>query len=162
MHNILRIDGPYLKKLADLLVSELEKQIPLDNGKDMSWTPALLYLQAHPDDKALYEKTVSLARKHAKVSAIGPKVSPNQAHRRLYFSWNILLGLGIIREGMEVKEMEAILGEPTYRGAKTIVWRYCSRMHVNPSLAVTINGGKIQEISMSNRYDWEHRPRKGM
>ena len=89
-------------------------------------------------------KAIALARKHSAIpeyaTGKGAKqkrpegVSDPQAHTRLRFAWGVLRETGVLRDGMRLEELVALLGQPTETRPETAEWYYSSPMHVNPCL----------------------------
>ena len=105
-------------------------------------------------------EAIALARKYSSVTDLmrpapkGEKRDANyhhQAHAGLYFSWNILQGTKVLREGLSLEEAVALLGSPTAIKGDAVEWYYNSEMHVNPCLRCMLSKGRIQSIKQIKR-----------
>jgi len=155
----LAIDGPYLKSFAQLILELMEESFQEKTGRvgGISWQPLVIYLKAHPEDKDLRDRTKRLALANAKVSTfqlprdakaeqIRDSGYHHRVHARLGFSWNILLQLGVLHDGIDVDKAVEILGEPTSKRDNKINWHYDSMMHINPAMDARIEKYKIVEF----------------
>jgi hypothetical protein len=100
-----------------------------------------------PEDSPVRLKAVALARKYAAVTdypdpdLLAKKRSDGvdyhpcyQAHTGLYFAWGVLRETKVLRDGMRLEEVVALLGPPTKITSDYAEWYYRSPMHVNPCL----------------------------
>lgn len=92
-----------------------------------------------PEESMVRLNAIAFARKHANipipVDVRKQELSAaRRAHMRLTFSWAVLRKTGVLRDGMRLEELVALLGMPTKIGPETAEWYYSSRMHVNPCL----------------------------
>jgi hypothetical protein len=98
-----------------------------------------------PEGSLVRVRAIALARKYAAIpeyaaeADLGKQKRPervdyHQAHARLDFAWCVLRETGVLREGMRLEELVALLGPPTKIRPDKAVWYYNSPMHVNPCL----------------------------
>jgi hypothetical protein len=113
-------------------------------------------------DSPLRLEAIALARKYAAIPeyAIEPDlrkqkrpkgVNDRQAHTRLYFAWGVLMGTGILRDGMRLEELVALLGQPTKLEPEMAEWYYSSGMHVNPCLRYWRLDGQEKRAASNGR-----------
>lgn len=106
-------------------------------------------LSSMPEEAPVRLRAINLARKYAAIpdyaTPHGRKgrqaaVGVNEAkldHARLRFAWGVLRAIGVLRDGMGLEELVALLGPPTTLTSKEARWHYLSDMHVNPGLSYT-------------------------
>lgn len=111
-----------------------------------------------PEGSPLRLKAIALARKYAAIPEYAVQenlkkqkrpegVDDHQAHARLHFAWGVLRETHVLRDGMRLEEVIALLGPPTKTGPEFAEWYYSSGMHVNPCLRWRVDGrtkGSIQ------------------
>lgn len=74
------------------------------------------------------------------------------AHKQLRLSWQFLLDLDLLHEGMTLEEAALILGpfqSFCTQPDMTVRWVYRSMMHVNPGLDATIRDGRVVEFKFA-------------
>jgi hypothetical protein len=117
-----------------------------------------------PEDDPARLRAIALARKHAAIprdaAAEGLRgrrvmgsVEAHQLHARLYFAWGALREVGVLRDGLRLEELVALLGPPSKIGPEVAEWHYNSRMHVDPCLYYwrTGGGGKKGRVEITRR-----------
>jgi hypothetical protein len=98
-------------------------------------------------------QAIALARKYASPADLrkGSREDPiffRKDHKRLYFAWQVLLDLGVLRKGMSLEEAVAVLGAPSSVTARRASWYYSSPMHVNPLLGCTLKEGRVEAFAI--------------
>lgn len=104
-----------------------------------------------PEGDDLRREAINLARRHARVKDMAARdkvsvVHHYQAHHRLYYSWTLLLELGVLHPGMTLEEAVVILGPANRLNGDYTSWYYSSSMHVNPALNALVKDGRIRTI----------------
>ena len=169
-HGALGIDGPYLPRFAQLCLKIIERQLaePQDHWSNWGrpWSSIVAHLSAHDDDTALRDRAVRLAKRYAKLPEPPTDGSLQEwrddwrthrlAHARLGFAWQALTELGVLKDGITIKEAKAILGPPTHPQPRNeegqyIHWHYHSPMHTNPRLVAELRNGKLYNIRVGSR-----------
>lgn len=98
-----------------------------------------------PEESAVRLKAIALARKYSAIPEYAAEailrkqkrpdgVDDHQAHTRLYFAWGVLRETGVLRDGMRLEDLVALLGPPTRITPETAEWHNSSQIHVNPCL----------------------------
>jgi hypothetical protein len=148
----LAIQGPYLKDFAEVTMTALEhrmQQRPPRAAVDF----LIAYCQTEDEEsKSLQERLAELARPYAVIPQTkGDHKNHRLVHLRLWTSWRILFGLGILYDEMPLSEATNILGQPQQRETH-VTWLYASEMHVNPMLNATVSqGAKGETVRFMNR-----------
>jgi hypothetical protein len=166
-HNgAIGIDGPYLPRFAQVCLKILERQLAgRQHGRGnwfRLWLSIVAHLSAHGDDTALRDRVVHLAKRYAKLPGESSRERHSEwrahhlAHARLGFAWRALTELGVLKDGIPVKEARAILGPPTHphprnEAPQNIEWHYASTMHVNPYLVADLRNGKLYNFRINRR-----------
>jgi hypothetical protein len=104
-----------------------------------------------PQDSPVRLRAIALARRYAAIPEYvfdwkkrPERVDDRQAHFRLGFAWGVLRETGVLRDGMRLEEVVALVGQPTAIRPETAEWYYSSTMHVNPILAYLRSDGPAE------------------
>ena len=98
-----------------------------------------------PEGSPIRLRAIALARKHAAIPAYAVEVDLRKqkrpadvddhlAHSRLGFSWRALIATNVLRNGLRLEDVVALVGPPTKMNENLAEWYYNSPMHVNPCL----------------------------
>ena len=158
------IDGPAAKALAEFVMGSFEK--PPGEASVAFWVgqwavnPVVACVKLHPEDKKLRNRLAALAKASARVAdrpgastRPGPETRPAGPAPKigLESAWDVLLALGVLRDGMTPQQAAAILGKPTDRGAKHVGWYHSTPRRVNPYLVAELAEGKLVKWKVSSR-----------
>ena len=155
----LGIDGPYLKTAALAVIAAFEHP-PKDANHHRVFRStyavaiAIAYLRFHPEDKEAFDRLVGIAKRCAALPATPcdsrkpsngqqPAEQAEQPAMRSNVAWQILLELGVLHADMDVGEAIEILGRPSSRSDKSLIWYLGTPRHVNPGLSATVEGDRI-------------------
>jgi hypothetical protein len=65
-------------------------------------------------------------------------------------AWQVLIELRVLRVGMTVSELEAVIGPPSSLSPDEAVWYADSPCHVNPRLIATLVAGRVRSFDQSD------------
>jgi hypothetical protein len=152
------IDGPYLKRYADIVMTELEGnrvKATVYTDRLPSSVPLLLYLKLHPEDAQAKQRLVAIAKRSANPSSFPPgdlaiargTPRPLTNDGPLFIgigqAWRILIELDVLHDGMTLDEATAILGFPTDDRKEGLRWYYPSMMHKFSWLGAQLRDGRL-------------------
>jgi len=119
-----------------------------------------------PEDSPVRLKAIALARKYAAVSDYPnsrelSKKNPDsnhylidvRAHTALDFAWGVLRETKVLHDGLRLKDLVGLLGQPTNTTPEMAEWWYRSQMHVNPRLQFWRKDGRLKKGAILLSHD---------
>ena len=139
-------DDPDIVRLRNLLEGDDgHPRGPTMNREELK--AFMTRLSALPPGDPVRVEAISLARHYGSPAELEADEKDNPRGWRdtgcLNVSWEILQTTGVLREGMPLEDVVAVLGSPYLRNETDdgvyVRWYYSTPMHVNPALIVRFN-----------------------
>jgi len=136
----------------------------LQVGCNLRYDPVILFdkLGKLATNDLLRVDAILMARMYASPAELAKSAKNpeehSKNHSRVILAWKLLQAIGLLKEGVDLESVVALLGKPTdnfktWDTAENAAyrWEYPSKLKRNPALVLGFKNGKIKHILVVNR-----------